>query len=628
MSGYSNNTIFWVETSKIHPNPYQPRREFEPSALEDLADSIRQYGVLQPLVVTRDESYRDDGSMDVSYELIAGERRLRAAKIAELPQVPVIIRKETDSKARLELAIIENLQREDLNPIDRALAFEQLYTEFKLTHAEIGKKMGKSRVYVSNSLRLLSLPDEIKRALMDKKISEGHTRPLLMLNDRPEEQATLLKEILIKNMSVRDAEKIARKVAQDKVRKKEYEVDPKIRDYEKRISENLGTRVHIEPKEKGGKIVIDYFTINDLETIISSFKASGQGDSKNPHRMMEQFLKDAVQTEQNHQQDHLDTSTPLKFKDNKEEDTGENNNESSDEEVMVDSSYNDDDTSITPQGQAGDTTNIYSESVRDKFSANEEGMNDSLDNTSIASQGQVNETANIYSEPARTEPKEHSYTNQDVQNQELQETKEDTNSTAENQTQSFQQHYVEEPLSSQETYDQNLTSQTKEEGTEEHPQQVSQDRDANQPYHVSEFLSGNPYHNDTPRNQQVTENQNTQQHQQQEERQQYPHQQQVNTQQERPIPNTNIDGNTPNYGTQLPHQQQYQMNSRQQTINHNAGHIHQPIPQGGNQQQQHRPPQEIVDAYRQSTQFYKQQQPDNQQDTQQNSYQQGNLYNR
>jgi ParB family chromosome partitioning protein len=287
MSEYQNNSIFWVETTKIKPNPFQPRKEFEPKSLEDLADSIRQYGVLQPLVVTRKEILRPENhGMDVQYELIAGERRLRASKIAGLAQVPVIIRKETDDKVKLELAIIENLQREDLNPIDRALAFEQLYKQFKLTHVQIGKRMGKSRVYVSNSLRLLSLPEEIKQGLMAGKITEGHTRPLLMLIDRPQEQTTLYKEIMIKKMSVRDAEKVARSIAQDRVRKKEFEIDPRIRDYEKKLSENLGTRVHIEPKENGGQITIDYFALSDLEEILKSMKTTEQ--KKN---MMERYIE-------------------------------------------------------------------------------------------------------------------------------------------------------------------------------------------------------------------------------------------------------------------------------------------------------------------------------------------------
>jgi ParB family chromosome partitioning protein len=269
-----HNSIFWVETEKINPNPYQPRKEFDPRALQDLADSIRQYGVLQPLVVTRKETETDDG-MSVQYELIAGERRLRASKLAGLPLVPVIIRAGEDSdKEKLELAIIENLQREDLNPIDRAQAFLKLHEEFKLTHGEIGKKMGKSREYVSNSLRLLLLPEEIRQALAEKKIAEGHTRPLLMLSDRPAEQITLFKEMVIKRLSVRESEKIAREIATEKTRKKD--LDPQMIDYQKKLSEKLGTRVSIEKREVGGKIVIDFFSPNDLQGILQMIQSVQQ----------------------------------------------------------------------------------------------------------------------------------------------------------------------------------------------------------------------------------------------------------------------------------------------------------------------------------------------------------------
>ena len=231
MSNY-HNSIFWVETAKIRPNPYQPRREFDERALAELADSIRQYGVLQPLVVTRHETETLSG-LSVDYELIAGERRLRASRLAGIPQVPVIIRAQNeDAKVKLELAIIENLQREDLNPIDRAAAFEKLGTEFGFSHAEIGKKMGKSREYVSNSLRLLQLPDDIRQALIEKRITEGHTRPLTMLADRPAEQTTLFRDLVIKKLSVRETERIARGIAMDKVRKSENIITPGIRNYE------------------------------------------------------------------------------------------------------------------------------------------------------------------------------------------------------------------------------------------------------------------------------------------------------------------------------------------------------------------------------------------------------------
>ncbi len=293
MSHYHQNSIFWVEVGKIRPNPFQPRKEFSESALYELADSIRQYGVLQPLVVTRKEEQRPDGGISVYYELIAGERRLRASKIAGLDQVPVIIRKDTSDKLRLELAIIENLQREDLNAIDRALAFERLKQEFNLTNADIGRKIGKSRVYVSNTLRILGLPEEIKSGLVAGKISEGHTRPLLMLSDRPEEQMRLYREIVLKNLSVREAEKIARRIAQDRVRKKKFVVDPRIREYEKRLSENLGTRVQIEQREHGGKILIDYFSVEDLEKILNAIQ---KVDPYEEGGMMEHFLRKHAST--------------------------------------------------------------------------------------------------------------------------------------------------------------------------------------------------------------------------------------------------------------------------------------------------------------------------------------------
>lgn len=267
-----NNAVFWIETEKILPNPYQPRREFDEVALHELADSIRQYGILQPLVVSRREIDNDDGGFSTQYELIAGERRLRASRIAGLRQVPVLIRVGDDNKTKLELAIIENLQREDLNPVDKAKAFAQLQNEFGFKHAEIAKKMGKSREYVANSVRLLGLPQEIQDALSKGRISEGHTRPLLMLTDRPEEQMTLFREMQIRKMTVREAENLARKVAQDKVRKKQYIKDPNLLEIESDLAQNLGTRVHIEKRDVGGVIAIDFFSFDDLSTIVEMIK--------------------------------------------------------------------------------------------------------------------------------------------------------------------------------------------------------------------------------------------------------------------------------------------------------------------------------------------------------------------
>ncbi len=262
--GFHRNAIFWVELDKIQPNPFQPRKEFDENALQSLADSIKQYGVLQPLVVTRKEEQTPDGGLKVHYELVAGERRLRASKLAGLTQVPVLIRdKEDTDQEKLELAIIENLQREDLNPIDKALAFKQLVDKFGMTHVQIAKKVGKSREYVSNALRLLALPEDIQRAIANGIISEGHARPLLMLSDKPEEQQTLFKEITMQKLTVRESEHIARSVATEKVRK--HNVSPEIVKLERELTESLGTRVRIEHKDGDvGRIHIDFTSKDDL----------------------------------------------------------------------------------------------------------------------------------------------------------------------------------------------------------------------------------------------------------------------------------------------------------------------------------------------------------------------------
>jgi len=288
MSNIYSNSIFWIDTDKIKPNPYQPRRDFDEARLQDLADSIKQYGVLQPLTVSRVEIEKEGGGLVTEYELIAGERRLRASKIAQVSQVPVIIRTGDTAIMKLELAILENLQREDLNSVDRARAFFRLANEFKFTHNEIAKKMGKSREYVSNSLRILSLPEEILNALSEGKITEGHTRPILMLVDHPEEQIVLFKEILYKRITVREAEKLARKIAYDRVRKKEFMPDPEITELEEEFQEKLGTRVHIDKKELGGQIKIDFFSTDDLRTILDLINKSAI--EKKPEEMLENYI--------------------------------------------------------------------------------------------------------------------------------------------------------------------------------------------------------------------------------------------------------------------------------------------------------------------------------------------------
>ena len=289
MSNLHSNSIFWIDTDKIKPNPYQPRRDFDEATLRDLADSIKQYGVLQPLIVSRSEVEKDGGGLQTLYELIAGERRLRAAKLAGVSQIPVIIREGDTALMKLELAIIENLQREDLNVVDRARAFFRLVSEFKCTHNEVAKKMSRSREYVSNTLRILTLPEEIISGLSEGKITEGHTRPILMLADHPQEQLVLFKEIVYKKITVREAERLARKIAFDRVRKKEFMPDPEITELEEEFQEKLGTRVHIDRKELGGQIKIDFFSTEDLRQILDLIHKSSI--EKKPDEMLEKHIE-------------------------------------------------------------------------------------------------------------------------------------------------------------------------------------------------------------------------------------------------------------------------------------------------------------------------------------------------
>ncbi|MFA6502956.1 MAG: ParB/RepB/Spo0J family partition protein [Candidatus Paceibacterota bacterium] len=261
------DSVFWIDVERIVPNPYQPRKEFSEEGLKSLAESIRQYGVLMPLVVSRNEVEKPNGGLESVYELVAGERRLRASRLAGLKQVPVVIRQGDSNLTKLELAIIENLQREDLNAIDRAKALQKLIDEFGISHAETAAKIGKSREYVSNSLRLLTLPEHMQNAVVAKEISEGHARPLLALNSRPEEQETLFKEIILKRLPVRTAERIARSIAQERVRS-HHRKSQEMVEIEKSLTETLGTRVIIETNAEGGRLLIEFFSPDDLQQLV------------------------------------------------------------------------------------------------------------------------------------------------------------------------------------------------------------------------------------------------------------------------------------------------------------------------------------------------------------------------
>lgn len=248
-----------VAIGDIVPNPHQPRLHFDEAKLAELTESIREHGVLQPLVV----SSLGDGK----YELIAGERRFQASRRAGLATVPVVVRAATGDQEKLELAIIENIQRHDLNPIEEAKAYLRLTDEFGLSQEEVSKKMGKSRPGVSNTMRLLTLPVEIQRAIIEEKISEGHAKALLSI-ENPEKQRALFELILKDELTVRETEDKAREVSVRSHTRTAHEKAPELAAKEEWLTEQLGTKVKIQAKGKGGKITIEYYSNEELNGIL------------------------------------------------------------------------------------------------------------------------------------------------------------------------------------------------------------------------------------------------------------------------------------------------------------------------------------------------------------------------
>jgi ParB family transcriptional regulator, chromosome partitioning protein len=259
-AGADSGGVIQVSVDLVSPNPRQPRSNFDPSGLEELTASIREHGVLQPLIVTPVEA-------EGSYVLIAGERRLQAARLAGLSNVPVIIRQANDQQ-RLELAIIENIQRADLNALEEAEAYRQLAEDFDLSHEEIALRVGKSRVAVTNTLRLMRLPDAVKNALIEEKVSEGHARALLALAT-PEAQVAALKTVLTQELNVRQTELLVRKLGGEKpsVRKVAAPV-PEIAALEERLRTSLGTKVIMRAGRKGGTVTIHYYSNEELEALM------------------------------------------------------------------------------------------------------------------------------------------------------------------------------------------------------------------------------------------------------------------------------------------------------------------------------------------------------------------------
>ncbi|MDP3770073.1 MAG: ParB/RepB/Spo0J family partition protein [Candidatus Sungbacteria bacterium] len=264
-------SIFWIEIEKIEPNPFQPRREFGEDALRDLAGSIREHGILQPVLVTKKELETPSG-LQVTYELIAGERRWRAAKLAGLSQIPAIIRRGVpDDRIKLELAIIENVQREELNAMERARAFKQLIDEFHLVQKEIAGRIGKSREAVANTLRLLALPMEIQQALHGGLITEGHARAVLMAGDDPTKQFAVYQAILDNRLNVREAENRARQVGGKTFtpRKRPSKIqDPEMRIWQNKLQEQLGTKVQLQRIGERGKIVMEFYSEEELRGLL------------------------------------------------------------------------------------------------------------------------------------------------------------------------------------------------------------------------------------------------------------------------------------------------------------------------------------------------------------------------
>ncbi len=258
--------IFHIEADKIKPNPFQPRRNFDESALQELASSIREFGILHPLVVTKHEVPTESGTA-VEYHLISGERRLMAAKIAGLERVPAIVRFASTDRERLELAIIENIQRENLNPIETARAYAKLQDQFGLTQREIAVRVGKSREAVTNAIRLLNLPSQVQDAVAQGKINESQARLLLMVSDMQEQQA-LFNDLVFNNLSVRDLRNRIQQTKEKTTATPSLPPDPVLQNIEEQLRELLGTKVKLQKEGTGGKLTISFYSPEELQGII------------------------------------------------------------------------------------------------------------------------------------------------------------------------------------------------------------------------------------------------------------------------------------------------------------------------------------------------------------------------
>lgn len=256
----SGGGVNLLPVDHILPNPRQPRSRIDPNELSELADSIHEHGLIQPIIVTMSEK-------DGEYLLVSGERRLLAARLAGMERIPAIIREASDQQ-RLELALIENLQRADLNPLEAAEAYRQLAEDFHLSHEEIAVRAAKNRVTVTNTLRLLKLPSVVQQALLAGEISEGHARALLGL-PTPQAQSAALQTILAHGLNVRQAEALVRKMSGEKPPPRHIIPPlPEISALEERLRNSLGTRVSLNHRRNGGTIVIHYYSSEELDALV------------------------------------------------------------------------------------------------------------------------------------------------------------------------------------------------------------------------------------------------------------------------------------------------------------------------------------------------------------------------
>ena len=264
ISDIALKSVMEISVDKIIPNPHQPRQKFDEQKLEELASSIKKYGIIKPIVVSR----LDDGN----YELVAGERRLKASKLAGMEKVPVLV-KDVNEEEKMEIALIENIQRHNLDVIEEARAYKKMQDYFNLTQDEIAKRVGKGRSTVANTLRLLDLPMEIQRAVTEGKISEGHARTILAVGD-VQKQMALFQLILKNELNVRQAEDKAREVSVSSHKRKIKDKDPEIAEKESVLETTLGTKVRIKESKGGGQILVDFYSKEELSNLFNKLTSS------------------------------------------------------------------------------------------------------------------------------------------------------------------------------------------------------------------------------------------------------------------------------------------------------------------------------------------------------------------